>query len=408
MIDYRLILCNLSCRRRDEPATVINRNVLRFPPEHGPSNILYETKTWNVDDLNDKIQASPSAFARFEVVRITHIKDLANWVWHEYIQVIVRDSTTSSLLRLIAERQTDNDHVIIGMWKAWKEGDIPPDGSGDTKLPLALFTLEFNNSPVPLKRFVEVLCAVRSVEPEYTVYAANCYWYALAVYTSLYALYKKTASERKWAWWFYRYLPPTYIAWWDMVTVPLMRIAASQFKVDDMKDKGASKIIRSTTVQLRPKPDPRVVNFWLAIQHEMVTRESDVLDIPILRFRNNTLTAEQIEANLLNTKGFSGKPNPALGHPDGDTQRTYQFTDQVQDIYKNILQDPLLDTYINKANELGFDRVFTPLKANNIPPECKEMLDEMGPGWRLTERHCKDLNTSIKACVGAVEMRVGQ
>jgi len=54
------------------------------------------------------------------------------------------------------------------------------------------------------------------------VLTANCYWFALATYVVLYAKYKDTATERRWAWCFYRFIPPTYITWWDMVTVPLV------------------------------------------------------------------------------------------------------------------------------------------------------------------------------------------
>jgi len=190
--------------------------------DYSKSDILYDKKTWNVDDLKKKIQDSKAAFSRFSVVRLTHVKNLDNLVWHEYLQVIVRDSHTSKLTRILAERQVANDHVLTGIWPGWKEGDTPPDGSGDTRFPLALFTLEFNSNPISLETFVDVLSAVRASKPTYNVVTANCYWFALITYVALYAKYKDTATERRWAWCFYRCIPPTYIAWWDMVTVPLV------------------------------------------------------------------------------------------------------------------------------------------------------------------------------------------
>ncbi|KZT55365.1 hypothetical protein CALCODRAFT_510158 [Calocera cornea HHB12733] len=294
------------------------------------ADILYEKKTWNVGDLKTKIEASSSSFTRFTVVRITHVKDLANWVWHEYIQVIVRDSDTSKLIRLIAERQTDNDHLIIGRWKAWKEGDTPPDGDGDTNYPLALLTLEFNNTRPSLETFVWLLSALHDLQPKYNVLTANCYWYALAVYYNLFTWYKNTATERKWTWWFYRYLPPSYILWWDCVTVPLMRIAASAFKSDDMKDKSNPKIITFDRAKIPHSgnttdhpPNPVAVAFWLAIQQrgakKTETNQSTAV-APTLPTRN--LTAEEIQANLPVASQFAGTPNP-VSYPDGITGPNY-------------------------------------------------------------------------------------
>ncbi|KZT55366.1 hypothetical protein CALCODRAFT_556465 [Calocera cornea HHB12733] len=382
------------------------------------ANILYEKRTWNVGDLKDRIEASPSSFTRFSVVRITHVKDLDSWLWHEYLQIILRDSDNSNLIRIVAERRTDNDHVVIGRWDAWREGTTPPNGDGDTDYPLALFTLEFHKNRPPLRQFAWLLSAVHDSCPEYNIVTANCYWYALTVYSSIYSLYWDTATERKWSWWFYRYFPPSIIPWWDLVTVPLMELSASAFKKDDMKEKEYPKMsgFHVTDDKANPAKDIKsmparvAVNFWLGVQ-KRVAAESEsyhsTLGSPELP--TGTLTAEDIAATLPEPSEFSGIPHP-VSHPDGEPDKCYPFRDQVHSICKVFFDDPLLEDYIKAADEQGFDKIFTPLSVKNIPPEYQEMLDAAGPemldpGSQLTQKDCDDLNKAVKACVGAVRMK---
>jgi hypothetical protein len=71
--------------------------------------IIVSTKEWY-----DYITNNQSAYANCHVKRITHIKNLHSTVAHEYLEVIIEDSATAARTRIIAERQTNQDQVIIG------------------------------------------------------------------------------------------------------------------------------------------------------------------------------------------------------------------------------------------------------------------------------------------------------
>jgi len=231
------------------------------------SSLLYPSSVTrlSVDNFCDTVKNDPDSFAHFKVLRITHIKNLVSVVWHEYVQVIVRDTSNGKLHRIIVERQTDNDYVIIGMWKPWTEGETPSSGDGDPWLPLPLFSLFFN-TPLALSDVANHIRAVRAVHKDYNVLQANCYWFALSLYTNLYASAGGTATEKKWTWWLFRGIIPTYISWWDMATrapkVQLYRtaiycvhcflttslsqmISATLFKRDDMLNVEVCKILYS-------------------------------------------------------------------------------------------------------------------------------------------------------------------
>ncbi|KAI0390193.1 hypothetical protein F5Y17DRAFT_461991 [Xylariaceae sp. FL0594] len=381
-------------------------NKSRHENQHDRSRQTLQQATWNEYDLKKTITGSRPLFVRFKVVRITHVKNLESWIWHKYLQVIVRDSVTSKLLRLIAERQTGNDHVLTGIWSPRKEGDTPPDGSADTRFPLALFTLEFNSNPISLESFVSVLSAVRAVRPKYNFLTANCYWYALCVYKSLYTKYKSTATQRAWTWWLYRGIPPAITSWFDLTSV-FMKVAASKFKIEDMKDPNNPKYFpgHNGLASLIPL----AVKFWEAIQEKMIGEHdsSDTAsEVPNLHAKS--VTALEIEARLLHGCALANMPNPVT-HPTGDIREAHPFTDQVLDVCKDILQNPSRDQYLDKATSQGFDQVFTPLRAENIPPEFKEIMDKMDPGSRLTTaKDCDEFNAALKVSVGEVLTRLDE
>lgn len=209
--------------------------------------ILYPTSETSIDvgTFADTIRKNSRDYNKFQVLRITHVKDLANWVWHEFLQVIVLDTATKNLLRILVERQPENDTVVVRRWAPWKEGATPP--SGGTNYPLALYTVYFDR-PVPLSRFSALLKEVHNSKPNYTATQANCFWYALTVYTTSYGRFY--GRQKKWAFSLYRGTPAplAWLWWWSMVLpvrifklsyLPLLIIVRSillrrRFRSDDM------------------------------------------------------------------------------------------------------------------------------------------------------------------------------
>lgn len=131
------------------------------------------TKQWY-----DHINNNKSSYTNCHVKRITHIKNLYSNVAHEYLAVIIEDSATATRARIIAERQTNQDQVIIGRW-----GDSakPKPGRKDDDLPLPLYTETFPNS-YPVSDLAGLLLHVSNLVPKYDTFTANCYWFCLNIY----------------------------------------------------------------------------------------------------------------------------------------------------------------------------------------------------------------------------------
>jgi len=206
--------------------------------------------TWN-----DTITKSPSTYTRFEVVRITHIKDLANWVWHEFLQAIIRDTTNKTLIRILIERQPEGDFVIVGRWKYWTDGETPPYSSNETTLPLPLYTFEFD-SPLALSSLTRVLVEVHNYAPNYLGYWSNCYWFAWVVYLALSCVFP--GKEKYWDSFILRACPPILQGndTFNRVVMPFMRLKAVEFKKKTCKIQitphiRASKFVGTTHHQMR-------------------------------------------------------------------------------------------------------------------------------------------------------------
>jgi hypothetical protein len=74
----------------------------------------------NVLNWENHITQNPGTYKSCFVRRFTHVKNLESRVLHEYLNVIVEDEATDTWTRLIVERQTEQDQVIVGRWPASK------------------------------------------------------------------------------------------------------------------------------------------------------------------------------------------------------------------------------------------------------------------------------------------------
>ena len=168
---------------------------------------IFEAKKW-YSDLNE----SSSTYKNCVVKSITHVKNLRSLVVHEYLQAIVEDTKTHRRTRLLAERQFEQDQVIIGRWGSKKSisGGYSSYGSSSSSsggapgdLPLPLYSLEFPNNDFPVLELAKFLSIVSTAGGPYSIpKGRHCYWFALSAYDSVKMAFK--CVEKRWAFWKWR------------------------------------------------------------------------------------------------------------------------------------------------------------------------------------------------------------
>lgn len=79
-----------------------------------PYLFVDEKQVCSTREWYQALTKSRSLYERCLVKSITHVKNLDSIVSHEYLQFIVEDQDTSFRTRIIAERQTKQDQVILG------------------------------------------------------------------------------------------------------------------------------------------------------------------------------------------------------------------------------------------------------------------------------------------------------
>ncbi|KAJ2928563.1 hypothetical protein H1R20_g8508, partial [Candolleomyces eurysporus] len=145
-----------------------------------------------------------------DVISVTHAKNLDSRVKHEYLHLIIRDRTTNRWRRLLAERQTTQDQVIIGFWPWVDQGGSAsssgPVASGDLKVPSPLLMRNLYFEPLDLQSVAKVLLEVHRQKPNYNFFFANCYWYSDAVFQIFKAM-ARGMEYRKWSWLVFRGIP---------------------------------------------------------------------------------------------------------------------------------------------------------------------------------------------------------
>lgn len=121
-----------------------------------------------------------------DVISVTHSKDLKSVVLHEYLHLIIRHKPSNAWCRLLVERQTNQDQVIVGYWP-WvpvPAGPVASRSSGK-QLPLPLLMCNLRLKSLSLQFVANILLAVHRLQPKYHVLFANCFWYAGAVFEIL-------------------------------------------------------------------------------------------------------------------------------------------------------------------------------------------------------------------------------
>ncbi|KAJ8094939.1 hypothetical protein PM082_010155 [Marasmius tenuissimus] len=177
-----------------------------------------------ITEFSDYIRQRPSEYKDCSVITVTHVKDMNNWVLHEYLHVVIWNPHTTSWRRLIAERNDIQDQMCIGEYPWIKSntssppriketsgsvetsgneaiakvvpfGELPlvhtaslvsfsnssSPGGGD-RLPLPMRYVEFGEGSLSLEHMADVLLKVHKSQPKYTWYCYNCYWYCEAIF----------------------------------------------------------------------------------------------------------------------------------------------------------------------------------------------------------------------------------
>ncbi|GIK06642.1 hypothetical protein Aspvir_002292 [Aspergillus viridinutans] len=223
----------------------------------------------NVLNWESHITQHPGTYKNCFVRRFTHVKNLESSVLHEYLNVIVEDEATDTWTRLIVERQTDQDQVIVGRWSAtkgyhenWKPEDcfyrshavaIGSSGSssgnssgpaGDLPLPLA--TRSFQKGKFGVKELARLLRKTHELHPRYSLAWYNCYWYSYKVFEGVRAISHLSFDDHFWDYFSWRGKP------WRIIfgVTKAVKLAARTFKI----------LRRHQPVHGGP-PDPRDLEF---------------------------------------------------------------------------------------------------------------------------------------------------
>lgn len=145
--------------------------------------------TISVPEFGPYIAQHP-VYRSCSVVGMTHAKNANSPVLHEYLHIILRDRS-GRWLRILVERQANQDQVIIGLWpwvspgRSLGSSRVGSSSWKDKKpAPLLMRYVPFE-PPVSLDYLVQVLLAVHRRRPKYHLLTANCFWYANAVFEVL-------------------------------------------------------------------------------------------------------------------------------------------------------------------------------------------------------------------------------
>ncbi|KIK57130.1 hypothetical protein GYMLUDRAFT_87122 [Collybiopsis luxurians FD-317 M1] len=152
-----------------------------------------------------------------KVIAVTHSKNMDSLVLHEYLHINIYNEKTRHWRRLIAERQTAQDQVVIGLWP-WAQSSLLSSSAGyrgsssgssgsssssiggdNQPLPLLLRNMTFKPPlSLNLKDVARVLLHIHHKREKYRFYDFNCFWYADLVFTTLRAWGRDSYTEWEW------------------------------------------------------------------------------------------------------------------------------------------------------------------------------------------------------------------
>ncbi|TEY57641.1 hypothetical protein BOTCAL_0210g00020 [Botryotinia calthae] len=150
-------------------------------------------KTFQTQEWYSLLSQSADVYKNCVVKTVTHVKNLRSKVVHEYLQAIIEDVDTGNRTRLIAERQTNQDQVILGRWASKKSFGVLGSSSSSSSsssspsgdLPLPLFSITFDSPSFKVLDLAGILAKTTEIGGNYNLFTKNCYWFAYTAYTAL-------------------------------------------------------------------------------------------------------------------------------------------------------------------------------------------------------------------------------
>ena len=156
-------------------------------------------------DWLKKVLVQSELISTSKVVSMTWVKALTSPFSHEFIQLIVEDSTTGQRTRIAVGREETGDWVICG-WN-WASGDPP---SHHYTLPLPLLSLDFHKSNRPdIVTVSQLFAMVTERRPEYRLSREMCWWFAETIFEEMHSRYDCSIKEWKWAKYRYSFIVVT-------------------------------------------------------------------------------------------------------------------------------------------------------------------------------------------------------
>jgi len=152
-----------------------------------------------VTDFSSYLQKNSEEYGDCVAISVTHCKDVKSPVAHEYLHLNILHPHTRMWRRLIVERQTKQDQVVIGYWD-WSSVGLGGRviakeiknysfaqiflNRGGPPLALPMRNIRFKLSP-KLQSVARVLLLAHNQRPEYRFYKDNCFWYAASIFDTL-------------------------------------------------------------------------------------------------------------------------------------------------------------------------------------------------------------------------------
>lgn len=118
------------------------------------------------------------------VKTLTHVRSLRPMVFHEYLQAIIEDLDTGNCTRLIAERQTSQDQVILGWWASKKPFALSSSSGPSGGLSLPLYSVNFDSN-LKVMDLAGILAETTKIGDKDNLITMNCHWFVITAYQSL-------------------------------------------------------------------------------------------------------------------------------------------------------------------------------------------------------------------------------
>ncbi|KAH0593319.1 hypothetical protein MHUMG1_09041 [Metarhizium humberi] len=331
---------------------------------------VIQTETWR-----SYLWSNARTYQHCVVKSLTHVKNLHSELVHEYLQVIVEDTSTGIRTRLLAEREREQDQVIIGRWVSMHRKSALPytskSGLRSTRnaqpdnLPLPLYSLKFTGNKFNVIYLADILKNTTIAGGHYHLLSKNCYWFARTVYDTIPKLF--SCVEKPW----------TFARWRGLFILFKKRAesTASEFEAQTKK----SMVYLSDAVSKMFSTPQTAVSFQPWVKAVCDDSHSLLVD-------TEHATNDKIEPGLkLILKEYSGK------EPD------VKFNLDVEAVFEEVSQ---------QRDSSGYKKIYKNCASHKtveeVPLRDKDTVQFIPEKYPLTESQVTKMNEALEVMVGFV------